>query len=332
MASRNKKEKDIYDASVRKLNEIQKKFAKVEAAHASTSMMLRVNKESTLTIRSQEKHEIEIEERDARSEIGSYENNGGDGREEGLVSASDDGESKSKDYHYPLRPDCNYYSPTDCKFNHPLIDKNQTKETEKKIEENKERRRRRRRKPTNETKKKKEENMDMHGPVEYKQPSKETQEKKEKHVEMHGPIDCKPTKETKKKKEENMDMHGPVEYKPSKETKEKKEKHVEMHGPIDCKPTMETKKKKEKNMDVHGPVEGKCHMSSAGCKHGKACKFNHGVGKNVKTPVIEYNFVGLPIRPGEKKCPYYMSKGFCQNGRTCRLHHPDPVADETGLI
>ncbi|KAL8217518.1 hypothetical protein R6Q57_020891 [Mikania cordata] len=93
-------------------------------------------------------------------------------------------------------------------------------------------------------------------------------------------------------------------------------------------PTKETKKEKENNAGRHGPIECKFHMPSAGCKHGKACKFNHGKGKNVRRPVIEYNFMGLPIRPGEKECPYYMRKGFCQYGRTCRLHHPDPIAVE----
>ncbi|KAL9991689.1 putative transcription factor C3H family [Helianthus debilis subsp. tardiflorus] len=92
-------------------------------------------------------------------------------------------------------------------------------------------------------------------------------------------------------------------------------------------PIKETKKQKEENVvERHAHTECKYHTSSAGCKYGKACKFNHGRGKSVKTPVAEYNFLGLPIRPGEKECPYYMRNGSCKYGPSCRFNHPDPTA------
>ncbi|KAF5757874.1 putative transcription factor C3H family [Helianthus annuus] len=92
-------------------------------------------------------------------------------------------------------------------------------------------------------------------------------------------------------------------------------------------PIKETKKQKEENVvERHAQTECKYHTSSAGCKYGKACKFNHGRGKSVKTPVAEYNFLGLPIRPGEKECPYYMRNGSCKYGPSCRFNHPDPTA------
>ncbi|KAK9054564.1 hypothetical protein SSX86_025643 [Deinandra increscens subsp. villosa] len=93
----------------------------------------------------------------------------------------------------------------------------------------------------------------------------------------------------------------------------------------DLSPTREAKKQKEENLERHGPTECKFHTSFVGCKYGKACKFNHGRGKTVKTPVVEYNFVGLPIRPGEKECPYYMRNGSCKYGPSCRYNHPDPT-------
>ncbi|KAI3761402.1 hypothetical protein L1987_51817 [Smallanthus sonchifolius] len=91
-------------------------------------------------------------------------------------------------------------------------------------------------------------------------------------------------------------------------------------------PTKEKKKQKEEKVERHGQKECKYHTSSAGCKLGKACKFSHGRGKTVKTPVVEYNFVGLPIRPGEKECPYYMRNGSCKYGPSCWFNHPDPTA------
>ena len=47
------------------------------------------------------------------------------------------------------------------------------------------------------------------------------------------------------------------------------------------------------------------YLSSAGCKYGKSCKFNHGRGKAAVTPVAEYNFLGLPIRPVLFHCLFF---------------------------
>ncbi|XP_076901979.1 zinc finger CCCH domain-containing protein 67-like isoform X2 [Bidens hawaiensis] len=88
----------------------------------------------------------------------------------------------------------------------------------------------------------------------------------------------------------------------------------------------DSQRQKDENMDMHGQIECKYYLSTAGCKYGKSCKFSHGGsrGKTVVTPVVEYNFLGLPIRPGEKECPYYMRTGSCKYGPNCRFNHPDP--------
>ncbi|KAI7740374.1 hypothetical protein M8C21_012721 [Ambrosia artemisiifolia] len=88
----------------------------------------------------------------------------------------------------------------------------------------------------------------------------------------------------------------------------------------------DTHKQKEDNMEMHGQIECKYYLSPAGCKYGNSCKFSHGRGKTVITPLVEYNFLGLPIRPGEKECPYYMRNGSCKYGPNCRFNHPDPSA------
>ncbi|XP_057548802.1 zinc finger CCCH domain-containing protein 67 [Amaranthus tricolor] len=60
-----------------------------------------------------------------------------------------------------------------------------------------------------------------------------------------------------------------------------------------------------------------------GCKFGKACKFNHSRKTN---STFTLNFMGLPIRPGEKECPFYMRNGSCKFAANCRFNHPDPTS------
>lgn len=38
------------------------------------------------------------------------------------------------------------------------------------------------------------------------------------------------------------------------------------------------------------------YMRTGGCKYGKACRFNHSRAKASAAPVLELNFLGLPIR------------------------------------
>ncbi|XP_062073293.1 zinc finger CCCH domain-containing protein 26-like [Humulus lupulus] len=58
-------------------------------------------------------------------------------------------------------------------------------------------------------------------------------------------------------------------------------------------------KEREKFTENPGQSECKYYLRSGGCKFGKACKYNHTRGKTSATPlapVLEFNFVGLPIR------------------------------------
>ncbi|XP_027361829.1 zinc finger CCCH domain-containing protein 43 [Abrus precatorius] len=74
-----------------------------------------------------------------------------------------------------------------------------------------------------------------------------------------------------------------------------------------------------------GQTECKYYLRSGGCKFGKACKFNHTRGKCTASPIVELNFLGLPIRVGEKECVYYMRTGSCKFGANCKFNHPDPT-------
>ncbi|CAI0548191.1 unnamed protein product [Linum tenue] len=96
--------------------------------------------------------------------------------------------------------------------------------------------------------------------------------------------------------------------------------------------TRERMGEKEESAERPEQIECKYYLRTGGCKYGKACRFNHSKVRTpavfAKSPVVqilEFNFLGLPIRPGEKECPYYMRNGSCKYGSNCRFNHPDPT-------
>ncbi|KAG6507612.1 zinc finger CCCH domain-containing protein 8-like [Zingiber officinale] len=112
------------------------------------------------------------------------------------------------------------------------------------------------------------------------------------------------------------------------------------------------------------PTEPVCsfYMKTKSCKFGANCKFHHpkdlqlqsneqnGVqdllGQHVEATVdvslsnthipvtlaLLHNSKGLPIRPGEADCPFYLKTGSCKYGATCRFNHPDRNAINPSLV
>ncbi|GMH23909.1 hypothetical protein Nepgr_025752 [Nepenthes gracilis] len=86
----------------------------------------------------------------------------------------------------------------------------------------------------------------------------------------------------------------------------------------------------ESEKEIHGTHEDvgkiKCkyYLTPGGCKFGDTCRFDHSQEKNEIEPP-NLNFLGLPIRPGEKECPFYMRHGSCAYEANCKFHHPDPT-------
>ncbi|PWA74498.1 floral homeotic protein (HUA1) [Artemisia annua] len=106
------------------------------------------------------------------------------------------------------------------------------------------------------------------------------------------------------------------------------------------------------------PSEPPCsfYMKTGVCKYGSTCKFHHpkdivvaigGVGNTngeqiegvtggtagslalsnpPVTPALLHNSKGLPIRPGEVDCPFYLKTGSCKYSATCRYNHPERYA------
>ncbi|XVF57063.1 hypothetical protein PTKIN_Ptkin06aG0173400 [Pterospermum kingtungense] len=94
------------------------------------------------------------------------------------------------------------------------------------------------------------------------------------------------------------------------------------------------------------PSEPPCafYMKTGQCKFGATCKFNHpkdiqipssaqdnAICEQIETggasedpkPALYLNTKGLPVRPGEVDCPFYLKTGSCKYGSTCRYNHPD---------
>ncbi|KAJ7568497.1 hypothetical protein O6H91_01G034700 [Diphasiastrum complanatum] len=111
------------------------------------------------------------------------------------------------------------------------------------------------------------------------------------------------------------------------------------------------------------PGEPDCtfYMKTGDCKYGSKCKFNHpkdrllaisaegaeaeenkevtvravsAAAKSVPALKETYdrtaplNSKGLPLRPGQTDCPFYMKTGSCKYGDSCRFHHPE---NHTGI-
>jgi hypothetical protein len=62
------------------------------------------------------------------------------------------------------------------------------------------------------------------------------------------------------------------------------------------------------------------YVKNGSCAYGNRCKFQHPIEL---APRVQYNSVGLPMRPGEKVCTYYMRHGRCSYGHTCKYDHPE---------
>ncbi|KAI5569378.1 hypothetical protein BDE02_12G073300 [Populus trichocarpa] len=95
----------------------------------------------------------------------------------------------------------------------------------------------------------------------------------------------------------------------------------------------EKTKEREEATEKPSLIECKYYLKTGGCKYGTACRFNHSRAKYSVPPVkipmsaaLELNFLGLPIRLGEKECEYFMRNGSCKFGANCKYNHPDPTA------
>ncbi|XVE54545.1 hypothetical protein DITRI_Ditri03aG0090300 [Diplodiscus trichospermus] len=104
--------------------------------------------------------------------------------------------------------------------------------------------------------------------------------------------------------------------------------NCKFNHPVRRKNQAVKEKDKEKDESTEKPSQTECkyYLRTGGCKFGKACKYNHSRAQSTVSPILELNFLGLPMRRGERECPYYMRNGSCKYGANCRFNHPDPTA------
>ncbi|KAL1203976.1 Zinc finger CCCH domain-containing protein 67 [Cardamine amara subsp. amara] len=98
--------------------------------------------------------------------------------------------------------------------------------------------------------------------------------------------------------------------------------------PVARKLQIGREKVREREEDVENPklMECKYYFRTGGCKYGESCRFSHMKEQTSLASRPELNFLGLPIRTGEKECPFYMRNGSCKFGSDCKFNHPDPTA------
>ncbi|ONI08126.1 hypothetical protein PRUPE_5G158500 [Prunus persica] len=99
---------------------------------------------------------------------------------------------------------------------------------------------------------------------------------------------------------------------------------AEKPGKTECKVSKNKMKEREGLAEKPGKTEFKNYFRSGGRKSGNACALNPRRGEASVAPILE-NFMGLPIRPGEKDCSCYMRTLSCMYGTKCRFNHPDPT-------
>ena len=57
-------------------------------------------------------------------------------------------------------------------------------------------------------------------------------------------------------------------------------------------------------------------LRTGSCAYGSRCKFHHPLEL---APHVEFNRLGLPLRPGEPDCQYYLKTLQCAFGHTCKV-------------
>lgn len=61
-------------------------------------------------------------------------------------------------------------------------------------------------------------------------------------------------------------------------------------------------------------------LKTGTCAYGDRCKFAHPYDR---APSVEFNSLGLPLRPDEPVCTFFLKNLRCAFGHTCKFHHPE---------
>jgi len=85
-------------------------------------------------------------------------------------------------------------------------------------------------------------------------------------------------------------------------------------------------------------------LKTGSCKFGDSCRYDHPPEDGGTDPTGGGRFgpsgtgnapeptnIGLPLRPGEKECSFFMKTGNCKFGEGCRWHHPPERQQDGGM-
>ena len=83
----------------------------------------------------------------------------------------------------------------------------------------------------------------------------------------------------------------------------------------------------EESKDI--PTACAFFLKTGTCAYGDKCKFSHPLDK---VPIIHFNTLGLPLRPGEPDCAFYMKTLRCGFGASCKFNHPEAYWNMMPLV
>ncbi|XP_048443748.1 DNA ligase 1 isoform X29 [Pyrus x bretschneideri] len=129
--------------------------------------------------------------------------------------------------------------------------------------------------------------------------SKDKAKQREELEEKQEQTESKVSKDKAKQREELEELEEKQEQTESKVSKDKAKQREELE---------ELKEKQDQ-------TESKYYISPG-----------RRIGVPSVAAALEFNFLGLPIRPGEKDCSYYMQTASCKYETNCKFNHPDPTA------
>ncbi|XP_048443757.1 zinc finger CCCH domain-containing protein 65 isoform X38 [Pyrus x bretschneideri] len=262
------------------------------------SLKEKEEKEEEEKERETEKEKENEKERENESSSSSSSGSGG-GNENGGEVEKKVVEESSRRNQYPLRPeagDCSYYPKTgNCKFgwnctlNHPRRRKN------KQVSKDKAKQREELEKKQDQTESKYYISPGRRIAAPSVAPALELNFS-DLPIRL---IDLKVSKDKAKQREELEEKQDQTESKVSKDKAKQREELEELE---------ELEEKQEQ-------TESKYYISPG-----------RRIGVPSVAAALEFNFLGLPIRPGEKDCSYYMQTASCKYETNCKFNHPDPTA------
>ncbi|XP_048443756.1 zinc finger CCCH domain-containing protein 65 isoform X37 [Pyrus x bretschneideri] len=280
------------------------------------SLKEKEEKEEEEKERETEKEKENEKERENESSSSSSSGSGG-GNENGGEVEKKVVEESSRRNQYPLRPeagDCSYYPKTgNCKFgwnctlNHPRRRKN------KQVSKDKAKQREELEKKQDQTESKYYISPGRRIAAPSVAPalelnfsdlpirlvSKDKAKQREELEEKQEQTESKVSKDKAKQREELEELEEKQEQTESKVSKDKAKQREELE---------ELKEKQDQ-------TESKYYISPG-----------RRIGVPSVAAALEFNFLGLPIRPGEKDCSYYMQTASCKYETNCKFNHPDPTA------